>query len=144
MNKYQIIQVDGQSIIVYYQDNIEITRETYNSSYVIRTGYEEKNKMTLPEGHSIPFNEGEYLYDFYLELLKDDTNLNENGFLSTIGNNAFIQEIRKVYSQKISNIVGMQEAVERFVIDNTPIPQTIINQRDALKTEFFSITNTLY
>jgi hypothetical protein len=38
----------------------------------------------------------------------------------------------------------MQEAVERFVIDNTPIPQTIINQRDALKTEFFSITNTLY
>ena len=144
MNKYEIIQVDGQSIIVYYQDNIEITRETYNSSYVIRTGYEEKNKMTLPEGHSIPFNEGEYLYDFYLELLKDDTNLNENSFLSTIGNNAFIQEIRKVYSQKISNIVGMQEAVERFVIDNTPIPQTIINQRDALKTEFFSITNTLY
>jgi len=26
----------------------------------------------------------------------------------------------------------------------TSIPQTIINQRDALKTEFFSITNTLY
>lgn len=144
MNKYEITQVDGQSIIIYYQNNIEITREVYDSSYVIRPGYVDKNKLTLPVGHSIPFNEGEYLYDFYLELLKDDVNLNEDGFLSTVGNYNFTKEIRKVYSQKISNIVGMQEAVERFVIDGTPIPQSIINQRDVLKTEFFNITNTLY
>jgi len=144
MNKYEIIEVNGQSIIVYYQDNVEITREVYNSSYVIRTGYEKRNKMTLPEGHSIPFVEGDYLYNFYLELLKDDDNLDEDGFLSTIGKYNFNKEIRKVYSNKISNIEGMSEAVERFAIDGTPVPQTIINQRDALKTEFFTITNTLY
>lgn len=144
MNKYEIIEANGQSIIVYYQDNTEVTREVYSSSYIIRNGYKERNRMVLPQGHSIPFIEGDYLYDFYLDLLKDDTNLNEDGFLSTIGKYKFDKEIRKKYSEKISNIEGMSEAVERFAIDGTPVPQTIINQRDALKTEFFTITNTLY
>lgn len=144
MNKYEITQINGQSIIIYYEDNIEITREVYNSYYIIRPGYEDKNKLTLPVGHSIPFNEGDYLYNFYLELLKDDINLNNDGFLSTIGNDRFIEEIRKIYSEKISNIEGMKESVERFAIDGTPVPQIIINLRDSLKTEFYTITNTLY
>jgi hypothetical protein len=142
--KYEITQIGNQIVIIYYEDDIEFTREVYTPNYVIRTGYEDRNKLNLPTGHSIPFNEGEYLYDFYIELLKDDTNLDEDGFLSTVGNYKFSKEIRSVYSKKISDIDGMREAIERFVIDSTPIPQTILNQRDALKTEFFSITNTLY
>lgn len=144
MNKYEITQINGQSIIIYYEDNIEITREVYNSYYIIRPGYVDKNKLTLPVGHSIPFVEGDYLYNFYLELLKDDINLNNDGFLSTTGNENFIKEIRKIYSEKISNIEGMKEAVERFAIDGTPVPQTIIDLRDVIKTEFYTITNTLY
>jgi predicted adenine nucleotide alpha hydrolase (AANH) superfamily ATPase len=144
MNKYEITQIGNQSIIIYYEDNVEFTREVYVENYIIKPGYENKSKMGLPEGHSIPFIEGDYLYNFYLELLKDDSNLNEEGFLSTIGNYKLNKEIKSVYSEKISNIVGMREAVEKFVIDGTPIPQIIINQRDTLKAEFYTITNTLY
>lgn len=45
-------------------------------------------------------------------------------------------QIRLEYSNKISSIVGMREAVERFIIDSTPIPAEILAERDRLKAEY--------
>jgi len=51
--------------------------------------------------------------------------------------------IREEYSYRISNINGMKEAMERFAMDGTPIPQSIIDEREILKTQYRSIVNSL-
>lgn len=51
--------------------------------------------------------------------------------------------IRKDYSFRISNINGMKEAMERFAMDGTPIPQSIIDEREILKSQYRSTINSL-
>lgn len=51
--------------------------------------------------------------------------------------------IREDYSYRISNIIGMKEAIERFVMDGTPIPQSIIDEREILKTQYHNTINSL-
>jgi hypothetical protein len=51
--------------------------------------------------------------------------------------------IREDYSYRISNIRGIKEAMERFVIDGTPIPQSIIDEREKLKTQYHNTINSL-
>jgi len=50
-----------------------------------------------------------------------------------------ISELRCIYADKISEIPGMREAIERFIIDGTPIDPSIIEKREALKAEYTTI-----
>ena len=43
------------------------------------------------------------------------------------------------YTQKISNLVDKH--VQKNIIDGTPIPKEILNERERLKAEFYSLTN---
>ena len=43
------------------------------------------------------------------------------------------------YTQKISNLV--EKHVQKNIIDGTPIPKEILNERERLKAEFYSLTN---
>jgi hypothetical protein len=37
----------------------------------------------------------------------------------------------------------IKEAIERFVMDGTPIPQSIIDEREELKTQYHNTINSL-
>jgi len=54
-----------------------------------------------------------------------------------------IELLRIAYSRRISEIPGMQEALERFAIDGTPIPQDIVDKREELKTEYHESINQI-
>jgi hypothetical protein len=47
-----------------------------------------------------------------------------------------IDSLRGIYSDRISKISGMPEAIERFTFDGTPIPQYILDERVRLKAEY--------
>ena len=44
--------------------------------------------------------------------------------------------LRSEYSQRISDIVGMREAIEKNIIDGIEIPQDILDEREQLKIEY--------
>jgi hypothetical protein len=54
-----------------------------------------------------------------------------------------IELLRIAYSRRISEIPGMQEAVERFIIDGTLIPQSIVDRREELKAEYHESINQI-
>lgn len=43
------------------------------------------------------------------------------------------------YTQKISNLVDKH--VQKNIIDGTPIPKEVLDERERLKQEFYSLTN---
>ena len=43
------------------------------------------------------------------------------------------------YTQKISNLVDKH--VQKNIIDGTPIPKEILDERERLKAEFYNLTN---
>ena len=45
-------------------------------------------------------------------------------------------ELRTEYSEQISNIVGMKEAIERFMFDGVLPTQALFDERKRLKTEY--------
>jgi len=55
--------------------------------------------------------------------------------------NLLNEQLRQEYSLKISNIKGMQEAIEKKAIEEIPIPQEIIDERERLKQEYKQLTN---
>jgi len=54
-----------------------------------------------------------------------------------------IDSLKAEYSELISNIVGMKEAIEKSIIDGEPIPQDIIEERNRLKNEYYERLNNL-
>lgn len=48
-----------------------------------------------------------------------------------------IEQLDKEYTQKISDLV--EKHVQKNIIDGTPIPQEILNERERLKQEFYSL-----
>lgn len=84
----------------------------------------------------------------------DPTYIDYKAFLESGGtvmesndpNDAILEQIellRIAYSRRISEIPGMQEAVERFAIDGTPIPQSIVDKREELKMEYQESINQI-
>jgi hypothetical protein len=45
-------------------------------------------------------------------------------------------ELKSNYSKMISEIQGLQEAIERFAFDGTAIPKEIVQERERLKMEY--------
>ena len=54
-----------------------------------------------------------------------------------------LESLRFEYSYKISEIIGMREAIERNIIDGTPIPNEILEQRELLKQEYNNKVNEI-
>lgn len=50
--------------------------------------------------------------------------------------NKQLEELSLLYSEKISNIIGIRESIERKAIDGTEIPKQIIDERERLKQEY--------
>lgn len=49
------------------------------------------------------------------------------------------KELDIEYTQRISELV--EKHVQKNIIDGTPIPKEILNERERLKAEFYSLTN---
>lgn len=84
-------------------------------------------------------NEGEL--ENTLEYYGEESEIEAGYEFISDDNLEMIEYYRKKYSTMISNISGMKEAIERFIMDETPIPETIISERERLKTEFHTITD---
>ena len=78
-----------------------------------------------------------------MSVTADENSLDETGELTLEGKEKLKLEIRLLYSEKITRIPNLQESVERFVIDGTMIPQTIIDEREVLKTEYHNLISYL-
>lgn len=97
-----------------------------------------KNGQILFNGVPVVMEENHTSYIDYLEFL------NSGGTVIEYNNpeedlETMISELRLRYSEKISEIPGMREAIERFVIDGTPIDPVIIQKREELKVEYMII-----
>lgn len=147
---YQIlnnsINVNGvlkeKHTIVYYDHfGIEELREGYDSNVKIKDGYIPIHlTLEVPIGYE---NLNDEIKNLYLTVITNENFLDSDGNLNVLGKESLKKEIRLVYSKKISNIVGLQEYVERNILDSTPIPNEIVNSRDELKTEYHSLINFL-
>lgn len=141
-----VVDINGSNVtksnIVYYDEiGLEETRENYNPSDKIKDGYVPLYlTVDVPIQYDSLDND---IKNIYLTVINDSSLLDENGDLTTEGNEKLKLEIRLSYSEKISNISNLQESVERFVIDGTPIPQTIIDEREVLKTEYHNLISYL-
>ena len=139
---YQIITAQTKTTIIYYdENNIEEFRENYINGYVIREGYVPLY-LTL-ETPEIYNTVDVKVKNLYLETISVDENINEDNTLTTTGIELLNYKIRNLYSEKISTISGLQESVERFALDGTTIPQTIIDERETLKTEYHNLISYL-
>lgn len=95
------------------------------------------NGVIVPEGDLTS-----QLYLDFIDHLKSGGSVDPlNDELEIIEENK--RTIRENYSIRITNIIGMKEAIERFVIEGTPIPQSIINERELLKQECNRIVDSL-
>ena len=147
---YQIlnneVEIDGliinKSSVVYYDEiGLEETRETYNTNTIIKEGYIPIYlNMDVPSLYESLDDE---IKKIYLTVTIDENTLDVNGELNTVGKEKINNEIRLLYSEKISNIKNLRESIERFIMDNTPIPQTIIDEREVLKTEYHNLISYL-
>lgn len=134
--------VINKTIIVYYDEiGLEETRENYNPSDKIKEGYI-PIYLTL-ETPIVYETLDDEIKKIYLTVTNDSTLLDETGELTLEGKENLKSEIRLLYSQKISQVIGMQESVERYVLDGTQIPQEIVDEREALKTEYHNIISYL-
>lgn len=50
-----------------------------------------------------------------------------------------IEQLDKEYTQRISDLV--EKHVQKNIIDGTPIPREVLEERERLKAEFHSLTN---
>ena len=50
-----------------------------------------------------------------------------------------IEQLDKEYTQRISNLV--EKHVQKNIINGTPIPIEVLDERERLKQEFYSLTN---
>ena len=119
---YQIldtnVEINGSTItkatIVYYDEiGLEETRETYNSSHKIKDGYVPQYLTldTPPLYDSL----NDEIKKLYLKVICDSSSLDESEELTLEGKEKLKLEIRLVYSEKISNIINLQESVERTI-----------------------------
>jgi len=76
-------------------------------------------------------------YTYMIEIMPIQVEQTTEQSLSTL------ELMKTEYSQKISDIIGMKEAIEKNIIDGEPIPQDIIDERNRLKQEYYDRLNTL-
>jgi len=139
---YQIITVLNKKTVVYYdENNIEEFRENYVSGYDIKEGYISFHlTLEVPEIYNTVSEE---IKNLYLNVILDGENINEDNTLTVTGSETLKHKIRVLYSEKISNIFNLRESVERYVLGGELIPQTIMDQRETLKTEYHNLITYL-
>ena len=72
----------------------------------------------------------------YIQYLIDGGTVEQKAIIIEEEKQDMIEQLRAEYSVLISNIEGMDEAVQRKLIDGTEIPQEIIDKREILKKEY--------
>lgn len=96
-----------------------------------------KGGYTIDENNVvIPMDDASPLYSAYLSYLQNEGTVLPSEFETPEEIADKINAIRKDYSDRISAIEGMQEAVERKLIEGLDIPQAILDQREALRAEY--------
>lgn len=99
--------------------------------YITKGGYTiNEDKVIVPMQDYLP------LYQDYLVYLAEMNPLIDTDYETPEEIKDKILIIRKEYSDKISGISGMQEAIERKLIDGTEIPKSILDERETLKAEY--------
>ena len=123
---------------------------SYNGIENIEFGYQNRIDLHSKDGFLTVLepllNENEVI-DYSLE----KGIINEKKGTFTYGKKEIVKEpietqlesLRTEYSYKISEIIGMREAIERNIIDNTPIPNEILEQRELLKKEYNNKVNEI-
>lgn len=92
---------------------------------------------TIDENNTIiPMIESSSLYQDYLTYIIEGNEVFTTSYKTPEEIADSILYIRKEYSHRISSIDGLQEAIERKLIDGTEIPQNLLDERELLKEEY--------
>jgi hypothetical protein len=97
--------------------------------------YNQYGTIVNKDGEIVVQNDEDREFRKYAEYLE---NRNEVGFTELITDfdkKNLSEQVKREYSLKISNIVGMQEAIENKSIDGKEIPMEILEQRADLQKE---------
>mgnify|MGYP003474815490 FL=1 len=81
----------------------------------------------------IPMEEGNLLYEDYLDYLKNEGEIFESDYVFQEDLTEQALEIDLYYTGLISDL--LRKHIEKLSIDNIPIPQSSIDERDRLRTE---------
>jgi hypothetical protein len=84
----------------------------------------------------IPMDESNPLYINYIEYLTNEGEVFETDLVNSSDNIYLIQEALEIdllYTGLISDL--LRKHIEKLSIDNIPIPQDVIDERDRLRTE---------
>jgi hypothetical protein len=84
----------------------------------------------------IPMDENNPLYSDYVEYLTNEGEIFETELLSSVDNIYLTQEALKIdleYTGLISDL--LRKHIEKLTIDEIPIPQDVIDERDRLRSE---------
>jgi hypothetical protein len=101
--------------------------------FVTKGGYTvDENNIIIPMDESSP------LYQEYLIYILGGNSVYPTDFITQAEIDDGVVLIRKEYSERISNIEGLQEAIERKLIDGTDIPQELLDKRVELKNEYLT------
>lgn len=87
------------------------------------------------DSNIVIMDDREISYQSYLTFIEDGGSLLNYEGLSQPDIDKRINDIKQRYSRMITLIPGMREHIERNVIDGTPVPQEILNERARLKAE---------
>jgi hypothetical protein len=84
----------------------------------------------------IPMEEGNPLYIDYIEYLTNEGEVFETDLVNSFDNIYLIPQALEIdlqYTGLISDL--LRKHIEKLSIDNTPIPQDVIDERDRLRAE---------
>ena len=84
----------------------------------------------------IPMEEGNPLYIDYIEYLTNEGEVFETNLINEFDNIYLTQQALEIdlhYTELISNL--LRKHIEKLSIDNTPIPQAAIDERERLRAE---------
>lgn len=99
--------------------------------FITKGGYTiDENNVVIPMDDTSP------LYPAYLSYLQNEGTVLQSEFETPEEIVDKVNAIRKDYSDRISAIEGMQEAIERKLIEGIDIPQNILDKREFLRTEY--------
>ena len=118
----------------------------------MRIAYKLNDGIVISDVEEIPTSEymvvTDELENKFFSLIKPDINIDFTDFIESITAEEITKsekerynELDIEYTNKISDLVTKH--VQKFIIDGTPIPQEVIDERERLKQEFYELTKKM-